>query len=92
METVRAHVYMEGRVQGVFYRDWTRKTAKNLGLTGWVRNLKDARVEAIIEGEKSEVKAMVEKCKKGPLGAKVFHLDVIWEEATGEFKDFAIIK
>ena len=51
---IRAHVYIQGRVQGVFYRDWTRKLAQSLGLTGWVRNLEDGRVEAIFEGERKK--------------------------------------
>jgi len=93
---------MEGRVQGVFYRDWTRNSAKELGLTGWVKNLEDGRVEAIFEGEKGKVKKMLEYCKKGSKLASVEHMDIIWEKATrrrqgydgqaGEFEGFAIIR
>jgi len=88
---VRAHVYIQGRVQGVFYRDWTKRLANSLDLTGWVRNLTDGRVEAVFEGEKKMVKKMAGECKAGPKIASVSHVDVIWEKATGEFKDFAII-
>jgi len=88
---IRAHVYIQGRVQGVFYRDWTRKLAQSLGLTGWVRNLEDGRVEAIFEGERKKIKEIIDSCKKGPGISSVSHVDVIWEEGTGEFKDFAII-
>lgn len=88
---VRAHVFIEGRVQGVFYRVWTRGEAEKLGLTGWVRNLADGRVEAVFEGPKESAEEMIEKCKQGPQIAGVKHLDVIWEDATGEFNNFEIV-
>lgn len=87
----RAHVYIQGRVQGVFYRSWTRDTAVELGLTGWVRNLADGRVEAVFEGPKEDVKMVIKKSKQGSMAANVDHIDVIWEEATGEFKGFEIL-
>lgn len=90
MEEVRAHVFISGRVQGVFYRDWTRKTAISLGLTGWVRNLSDGRVEAIFEGQKKKIEEMIKKCKEGSKVASVEHMDVNWEEASGEFDGFEI--
>ena len=86
----RAHVFIEGRVQGINYRWWTKKTADNLGLTGWVRNLTDGRVEAVFEGPKTNVSEMIKKCKSGPMLAGVKHIDVSWEKATGEFKGFEI--
>lgn len=89
---VRAHVYVQGRVQGVFYRDWTRRTAEGLGLTGWVRNLEDGRVETVFEGERKRVKEMVKKCEKGSFTSKVTHVDAVWEKATGEFSDFKVIR
>ena len=95
---VRAHVFIKGRVQGVFYRAWARDSAIDLGLTGWVRNLpaqaglEDGRVEVVTEGEKGQLKKLIELIKKGPPLAKVEHLDVVWEKATGEFKGFEIIK
>lgn len=92
MDTVRAHVYIEGRVQGVFFRDWTVRQAHGPALTGWVRNLEDGRVEAVFEGSKGKVKEMVEKCKKGPPLSKVEHIDVIWEKGTGEFSGFGVVK
>lgn len=87
----RAHVFIEGRVQGVFYRDWTRRLAQGLRLTGWVRNLEDGRVEAVFEGSKKNAEEMIKKCKVGPRLAGVKHIDVSWEKATGEFKDFEIV-
>ena len=85
---VRAHVFVTGRVQGVFFRSETKHEAKKRGVTGWIRNLRDGRVEAVFEGEEDAVKRLVEFCKRGPRGARVTHVDVIMEEYTGEFKNF----
>jgi len=59
-------------------------------VNGWVRNLPDGRVEALFEGEKDRVLELIEFCKRGPPGARVKHIEVRWEEPTGEFKDFQI--
>lgn len=91
MEQIRAHVFIKGRVQGVFYRAWTKDEASNLGLSGWVRNLADGRVEAVFEGSKKNVKKMISECKKGSNIANVEHIDVNWEKATGEFKKFRVL-
>jgi acylphosphatase len=77
------HVFVSGRVQGVFFRPWTEDTARELGLKGWVRNLPDGRVEAVFEGEKSKVERMVELCRKGPPHAKVERLHVSGEAPSG---------
>ena len=87
----RAHVYVSGRVQGVFFRSKTADLAESLGLAGWVRNLSDGRVEAVFEGEKGTVEKAVEFCHRGPTGAYVQDLEVIWEDWSGEFLDFKII-
>ena len=86
----RAHVFVSGRVQGVFFRYETRRLARRLNVNGWVRNLPDGRVEALFEGEKDRVLELIEFCKRGPPGARVKHIEVRWEEPTGEFKDFQI--
>jgi len=86
----RAHVFISGRVQGVFFRSSTRREAKRRGVNGWVRNLRDGRVEAIFEGEKGSVDSLIEFCKEGPPSAKVKDLDVTWEDYKGEFNDFRI--
>ncbi len=88
---VRAHVLVSGRVQGVFFRHETRLKALRNNVTGWVRNLPDGRVEAIFEGEKETVEAMIEFCRRGPPGAMVENVEIKWEKPTGEFKDFKII-
>ncbi|MEM2147368.1 MAG: acylphosphatase [Candidatus Bathyarchaeia archaeon] len=87
---VRAHVFVNGRVQGVFFRYETRREARKHGVKGWVRNLPDGRVEAVFEGEEETVKKLIEFCKSGPPGAKVVKVDVKWEDYAGEFKDFEI--
>ena len=92
MVRVRAHVWISGRVQGVFFRAHTKEVAEKLGLTGWVRNLPDGRVEAVFEGEEEAVKEAIEWCKRGPPLARVEKVEVRYEEPTGEFKDFRIIR
>jgi acylphosphatase len=87
---VRAHIFISGRVQGVFFRMETRDEARKTNVTGWVRNTSGGRVEAIFEGEREDVEKMIEFCKSGPLGARVTKVDVQWKEYTGEFKDFKI--
>jgi len=87
---VRAHVFINGRVQGVFFRSETRYEAKKRGIKGWVRNTPDGRVEAVFEGEEDNVKELIKFCKRGPPGARVTDMDVIWENYTGEFREFEI--
>jgi len=89
-ENVRVHILVSGQVQGVFFRAETREKALDLGLTGWVRNLSDGRLEAVFEGEKPKVGAMLEWAKKGPPGAIVNDLELIWEEYKAEFANFEI--
>jgi acylphosphatase len=92
MARVRAHVWISGRVQGVFFRAHTKELADELGLTGWVRNLPDGRVEAVFEGEEDAVKEAIEWCKRGPPLASVEKVEVRYEQPTGEFKDFRILR
>ncbi|MFP4115966.1 MAG: acylphosphatase [Candidatus Aenigmatarchaeota archaeon] len=82
--TVRAHVFISGRVQGVTFRASTRRKAEELGVSGWVKNLSDGRVEAVFEGEKETVEEIVEWCHKGPSLAKVDGVEVGREEPRGE--------
>lgn len=87
---VRAHVFVSGWVQAVFFRSETRREARKRGVEGWVRNLRDGRVEAVFEGDEDVVKELIEFCRQGPPSARVTHLDVKWENYTGEFKDFRV--
>ena len=87
---VRAHVFVSGRVQGVFFRNETQYEALIRNINGWVRNLPDGRVEAVFEGEKDQVNSLIEFCRRGPPGARVTGIHVAWEDHTGGFKTFSI--
>jgi acylphosphatase len=91
MDYVRAHIFVSGRVQGVFFRDSTKRRAKKLGIKGWVKNLPDGRVEAVFEGKKDRVEQIINWAKRGPIFAKVNNLDLEWQEYKGEFSDFEIV-
>ena len=91
MPNVRVHVFVSGLVQGVFFRQNAKRVADSLGLRGWVRNLRDGRVEAVIEGPEEKVAEMVEWMKRGPPLARVERVEVTYEEYKGEYKGFRII-
>jgi acylphosphatase len=86
----RVRIYVSGQVQGVFYRANAQKEAERLKVTGYVRNLQDGRVEALIEGEDICVNKMIQWCEVGPKYARVDKAEVINEQYRGEFKDFLI--
>jgi acylphosphatase len=80
----RVHGWVEGRVQGVFYRGSCARAASQRGVHGWVTNLADGRVEAVFEGDPLEVAALVEWCRRGPPGALVTNLVAREEPVAGE--------
>ena len=80
---VRRRVRASGRVQGVFFRDATRREAERRGVAGWVANRADGTVEAVFEGSRAAVSAMVDFCRAGPGHAQVRDLDVEPEEPEG---------
>lgn len=82
------HVY--GRVQGVFFRANMRERARRLGLKGWVRNLSDGSVEAVIEGDEEKMEELIRWAARGPSLARVEGFEMKREEYKGEFKDFEI--
>jgi acylphosphatase len=86
----RAHVIVSGRVQGVFFRAETQKTARNLGLAGWVRNRADGTVEALFEGARAEVERAIAWCRQGSPRAQVTDVNVTWQEYSGEFNGFTV--
>jgi acylphosphatase len=86
----RAHIFVQGLVQGVFFRHNTKVFADSLGVKGWVRNLRDGRVEVVCEGSGEQVDKMVEWCRKGPPASNVSSLEVVTEQYEGEFKTFEI--
>lgn len=84
----RIHVFVSGRVQGVFFRSAAKHYADRYKVKGWIRNLPDGKVEAVFEGEKKDVEKMIEFCKHGPTSARVTTLNVTSEKYTGEFDSF----
>lgn len=73
---VRRHLFIHGRVQGVFFRDSCAREAHRAGVTGWVRNCRDGRVEAVFEGEADAVERMIDWCRHGPPRAVVTSVDI----------------
>ena len=90
MKKVCASVRIKGRVQGVFYRQSTKETASLLGVTGWVRNLPNGDVEAVIEGPEGAVKRAIDWCNQGPPAARVEEVLVEWLATDGNFTEFSI--
>jgi len=89
-EKKRVHIFVSGLVQGVFFRAETRAKARELGLFGWVRNLRDGKVEILAEGEKEKLEKLIDWAKMGPDSARIDDIQVKWEEYKGEFNDFDI--
>jgi acylphosphatase len=83
-ERTRAHVFVSGTVQGVFFRATTRDEARRRGVDGWVRNLEDGRVEAVFEGPPAAVEEMVAFCHEGSDAASVEDVDVTEADPQGE--------
>ncbi len=81
-------MFVSGRVQGVFFRQNTKRQAQSRGVAGWVRNLPDGRVEAVFEGEEDAVLALVDYCRRGPSYARVENVDVRYEDFSGQFSGF----
>jgi len=87
----RVHVFVSGLVQGVNFRMATRREAEALGVTGWVSNAPDGRVEAVFEGEASDVQRTVDWCHHGPSRARVERVEVQTQPYTGEFESFDVV-
>jgi acylphosphatase len=75
---------IEGRVQGVGYRDWMRREADRLGLQGWVRNRPDGTVQALVAGEEGAVQMLLTACRRGPVMARVDRIDEILTDPPDE--------
>lgn len=90
MAKAGAHVFVSGMVQGVSFRYYTMQAAGHLGVTGWVRNLPDGRVEAVFEGEQDALDRMLAWCHDGPRSARVEHVEILPQSWTGEFESFRI--
>jgi len=88
----RARVVISGHVQGVLFRKSLMELARTLVVTGWVRNLRDGRVEAFAEGERDKLDELIEYCHRGPSGARVKDVLVEWSAPNGEFRGFRITR
>ncbi|MDY6879679.1 MAG: acylphosphatase [Desulfatiglans sp.] len=90
MENIRVHLIINGRVQGVWFRESTRREAEFLRVTGWAKNLPDGTVEVLAEGPEDRVRKLVSWCHKGPVMAKVKHVYETQQAWQGEFSSFDI--
>ena len=90
MHKTRAHVMISGRVQGVFFRAETREAARRNGVSGWVRNTRDGRVEAVFEGSTEDVQKMIDWCWSGSPAARVENVEVDHQGYQGEFDSFSV--
>lgn len=86
----RVHLLISGKVQGVWFRQSTQQRAWELGLTGWVRNLADGRVEVLAEGSVEDVSQLVAHCRQGPAMARVRNVVEEWAPGSGEFASFEV--
>jgi acylphosphatase len=86
----RLHAIIRGRVQGVFFRAWTRETGQRLQLNGWVRNNPDGTVETMAEGSRETLEEFLRRCWQGPPAAQVKDIQVKWAIAKGEYDGFKI--
>lgn len=84
------HAFVTGFVQGVGYRQFVRKQAEKLGLTGWVQNLPDGRVEFVAQGGKDKLEALISTCRQGPFLAEVKDIEAIWQEDIEPLTGFQI--
>ena len=86
----RVHLFVTGRVQGVFFRQATRVIAIKNYVTGWIKNLDDGRVEIVAEGEESNIDALASWCKTGPANSRVDEFELSDESLTSEFENFEV--
>jgi acylphosphatase len=90
MSKVRVHIRVTGRVQGVYFRYAVEEEARDRGVTGWVRNLPDGRVEGVFEGEEVPIQELLAFCRRGPPHARVDRIEMREEPFLGEFRRFEI--
>ena len=91
MAQKRIHLVVRGRVQGVYFRASAKREARQLGLTGWVKNRNDSAVELVAEGEEDQVKDLLAWAQHGPSTARVDRVETRWRSYTGEYAKFRIL-
>lgn len=91
MSRVAADLHVRGLVQGVGYRYFCYREATRLNLTGWVKNLSDGTVRALVEGSQDEIESLLERLKVGPFGAHVDTIEITWREPAGRYDSFEIM-
>lgn len=89
-EIVRVHIWVKGRVQGVGFRAHVEFYARQIGVTGWVRNVGGDTVETVAEGERETIDRFIEIARQGPRGSRVDESNAEWENPTGEFAEFGV--
>ena len=89
-EDARLKAIIEGYVQGVGFRAFVLRKARDLGISGWVRNRRDGSVEVVAEGDRPALDNLLVALRRGPLSARVTDLKCQWQAATGEFQDFDV--
>lgn len=89
-KTYQVHVHIFGDVTGVGYRSWAKRMAEQLGVTGWVQNVGDGRVEILGQGTKASLEEFVSRCHLGPEVAWVQQVDVVWQDVKEDMMEFEI--
>ncbi len=89
-DQTRAHLKIQGRVQGVYFRASTVAQAQRFALTGWVRNCSDGSVEVVVEGSRAAIEDLIAWCRHGPDGARVAQVQIEWEQPQNNFAGFTI--
>ncbi|MBI2077980.1 MAG: acylphosphatase [Euryarchaeota archaeon] len=89
---IRRHVWIEGRVQGVNFRNAAKQAADQFHVRGWVKNLPDGRVEAVFEGDRDSIEQILLWCRHGPPASRVEQVQVQSEPSTGEFLRFVVLR
>ena len=90
MDTIQKSLLLSGRVQGVGFRYFTRQNAENLNINGWVRNRRDGKVEAVLQGSPENVEEMIARMKQGPSSARVDDVEIREAPADEEFTGFKV--
>ncbi len=91
IEFHRVHIFISGKVQGVYFRQNTTYKAEELNIMGWIRNLRDGRVEAVFEGKRENIDKLLDWCNNGPKNAIVKDMQIIDEDFKNEYSNFKII-